>query len=123
LLRRAAISTSGDSEQHAEIGGVRYSHVVDPRTGIALTGRRSVTVVARRGTLSDALATAASVLGPEKGVELIKNTHGAGVFYAEERSTRIITHEYRFPPFVSVQPSSPIGLATSSRKRFTTRTP
>jgi len=104
LLRRVAISTSGDSEQHAEIGGVRYSHVVDPKTGFALTGRRSVTVVARRGTLSDGLATAASVLGHEKGLKLIKGTRGAGIFYAEESSSGTSTHEYRFPPFVSVQP-------------------
>ena len=123
LLRRAAISTSGDSEQHAEIAGVRYSHVVDPRTGLALTGRRSVTVVARRGTLSDGLATAASVLGPEKGLKLIKNTPGAGVFYAEERSSGVSTYEYRFPPFVLVQPSGPIGLRTTSRKRSAARTP
>ena len=45
-LRRAAVSTSGDAEQNVEIGGVRYSHIVDPRTGLGLVGRRSVTVVA-----------------------------------------------------------------------------
>ena len=114
---------TGRKTQHAEIGGVRYSHVVDPRTGFALTGRRSVTVVARRGTLSDGLATAASVLGPEKGLKLIKNTPGAGVFYAEERSSGVSTYEYRFPPFVLVQPSGPIGLRTTSRKRSAARTP
>jgi FAD:protein FMN transferase len=114
LLRRAAISTSGDSEQHAEIGGVRYSHVVDPRTGFALTGRRSVTVVARRGILSDGLATAASVLGPEKGLKLIEKTPGAGLFYVEQAPSGIGTRKFRFPPFVSVQPSNPTGRATTS---------
>jgi thiamine biosynthesis lipoprotein len=64
-LARAAISTSGDAEQFVEIGGVRHSHVVDPRTGLALTGSSWVTVTAPDGAVADALSTAASVLGDE----------------------------------------------------------
>lgn len=77
LLRNRAVSTSGDREQHAEIGGVRYSHIADPRTGLGVAGQSSVTVVARDGATSDGLATAASVLGPERGIELIDATEGA----------------------------------------------
>jgi thiamine biosynthesis lipoprotein len=77
LLCDRAVSTSGESEQHVEIGGVRYSHIVDPRTGIAVTGHSSVTVVAPTGKISDSLATAASVLGPERGLQLIDSTLGA----------------------------------------------
>ena len=76
-LRRAAVSTSGDAEQFVEIGGVRYSHIIDPRTGRALTGRSSVTVVAANGVTSDSLATAVSVLGNEKGMKLVDATEGA----------------------------------------------
>jgi thiamine biosynthesis lipoprotein len=79
VLRDAAISTSGDAEQWVEIGGVRYSHIIDPRSGAALTGRRSVTVIAPTGTLSDGLATAVSVLGPVDGVALVTRTPGAAV--------------------------------------------
>ncbi|MHC4948709.1 MAG: FAD:protein FMN transferase [Planctomycetota bacterium] len=61
----AAVATSGDTEQFVEIDGVRHSHVVDPRTGRALTRRRRVTVVAPDGATADALASALSVLGPE----------------------------------------------------------
>ncbi len=69
LLRLAhcGVSTSGDVWQHVEIGGRRYSHIVDPRTGIGLTTRSTVTVIARDGMAADALATAVSVMGAEKG--------------------------------------------------------
>jgi len=76
LLQDAAVSTSGDAEQYVEIGGKRYSHIVDPKTGIGLIGRSRVTVVAPNGTASDSLATAVSVLGPEKGLALIDATEG-----------------------------------------------
>jgi FAD:protein FMN transferase len=81
LLKNAAVSTSGDAEQFVEIGGVRYSHVLDPKTGLGLTERRSVTVIAREGITADGLDTAACVLGPDKGLALIESTPGAaGLF-------------------------------------------
>jgi len=76
-LQNAAVSTSGDAEQFFELGGVRYSHIIDPRTGQALTGWRSVTVVATRGIDSDSLATAVSVMPPTKGLQLIDATPSA----------------------------------------------
>jgi len=80
LLHNAAVSTSGDAEQFVEIGGIRYSHIIDPRTGKALTGRRSVTVVAASGIDSDALATALSVMRLEEGLKLIEATRRAAAF-------------------------------------------
>jgi thiamine biosynthesis lipoprotein len=80
LLKNAAVSTSGDAEQYVEIGGKRYSHIVDPRTGIGVVGRMSVTVVARRGLDSDPLTKIAAVLGPEKGLPLTEKWEGASVF-------------------------------------------
>lgn len=82
LLRHMAISTSGDAEQWLERDGVRYSHIIDPRTGHAVTGHGSVTVVAERGAVADALATAVSVLGPADGVGLVNETPGAAAFVA-----------------------------------------
>ena len=81
LLRDAAVSTSGDAEQFVEIAGVRYSHVVDPRTGLGLTERRSVTVLAPSGLLADGLDTAACVLGPVRGLALIESTPGASALF------------------------------------------
>ena len=73
-LANAAISTSGDTVQFIVIDGVRYSHVLDPRTGIPLTSRIAVTVIAPEGILSDGLATMLSVLGPEAGMRLLERT-------------------------------------------------
>jgi thiamine biosynthesis lipoprotein len=66
-LRNAAVSTSGDTEQFREIGGVRYSHIIDPKTGLGLRSAIAVTVVARRGLDADPIATAVSVMGEERG--------------------------------------------------------
>lgn len=66
-LTNAALSTSGDTHQFVEIDGTRYSHIVDPRTGMGLTHRLLVSIVARDGATADALATTVSVLGPEAG--------------------------------------------------------
>ena len=91
LLTDAAASTSGDEEQFLEVDGVRYSHVYDPRTGEALTGRRSVTIVAREGMDADALATAVSVLGPEEGLALVESVPDAAALFVEEREGRLRT--------------------------------
>lgn len=67
VLVSSAISTSGDAEQFVEIGGVRYSHVVNPLTGLGLTSGETATVVAPRGVDADAWATAVTVLaGPAR---------------------------------------------------------
>jgi len=79
-LSRVAISTSGDLWQHAVIDGVRYSHLIDPRTGMALTDRSSVTVVGPDGLSTDGLSSAVAILGPEKGLKLIENTPGVAAF-------------------------------------------
>jgi thiamine biosynthesis lipoprotein len=76
-LANAAVSTSGDLEQFVEIGGVRYSHVLDPKTGLGLTGQRSVTVVAPRGVTADSMTKAVSVLPPERALKLVEETPGA----------------------------------------------
>jgi FAD:protein FMN transferase len=75
-VARVAISTSGDTEQHLDAAGIRYSHILDPATGMGLTRSHVMTVIAARGMDADALATAASVLGPERGRQLVER-HGA----------------------------------------------
>lgn len=94
-LRNAAVSTSGDAEQFAVIGGVRRSHIIDPRTGLALSGRSSVTIVAPRGMTADALATTVSVMGGADGMRLVEATSGAGAFVVEETDGGVRTFESR----------------------------
>jgi thiamine biosynthesis lipoprotein len=75
LLKNGGVSTSGDAEQYVEIDGKRYSHIVDPRTGLGLLGHRSVTVVAPNGITSDSMTKVASVLG-EDGLKIIEKQEG-----------------------------------------------
>lgn len=70
-LSNTAISTSGSTEQFLELNGIRYSHIVDPRTGYASTNRNVVTITAADGLTSDSLATAFCVLGAEKSSVLL----------------------------------------------------
>jgi thiamine biosynthesis lipoprotein len=81
-LANAAVSTSGDLEQFVEIGGVRYSHIVDPRTGLGVTGRRSVTVIAPRGVTADSYTKAVMLMPAGKGFSLIEATPGAAAYAA-----------------------------------------
>ena len=76
LLSDMAYATSGDYRQYTDISGVRYAHIVDPRTGQPARAAASVTVIAPDCTTADALATALSVLGPDEGVKLIDNADG-----------------------------------------------
>lgn len=76
LLTNCGVATSGDAWQHVEIDGTRYSHIVDPRTGLGLTNQSSVTVVAPTGMLADGYASAISVLGPKSGIELAESSEG-----------------------------------------------
>jgi FAD:protein FMN transferase len=88
LLRHGAVSTSGDTEQWIERDGRRYSHILDPRTGIGLTESRRATVVAPFGITADSLATAACVLGPTEGVALVEKTPGASAIVHQGAETR-----------------------------------
>jgi thiamine biosynthesis lipoprotein len=91
LLSDAAVSTSGDSEQFVVIGAKRYSHIVNPKTGVGLIGHATVTVVAPDGTTSDSLATALSVLGPNRGLDLIENMEGAAALFIQATEEGIKT--------------------------------
>lgn len=62
-LSNRGVSTSGDAEQFLELDGVRYSHILDPRTGRPLTRSSTVSVIARTAMEADAIATALSVTG------------------------------------------------------------
>ena len=93
LLRDSAVSTSGDAHQYVKIAGVRYSHIIDPRTGLGVTGHTSVTVTAQRCTTADGLATAASVLGPTDGPALIDSTPGAAALFMRDGDEGKVTVE------------------------------
>ena len=95
LLANAGLATSGDVFQHVEIDGKRYSHIVDPRTGVGLTDHSLVTVIAADGMTADGLATAVSVLGPTDGLKLIERTKNAAAHIVRKPGQEIETYESR----------------------------
>ena len=80
-----AVVTSGDYERFIEIDGVRYAHILDPRTGYPVRGVRSVTVVCPDGELADALATSVFVLGVEQGLRLIERLRGVEALVIDDQ--------------------------------------
>ncbi|MBN1769927.1 MAG: FAD:protein FMN transferase [Deltaproteobacteria bacterium] len=76
-LRDRAVVTTGDYEHFLEAGGQRWSHVIDPATGFPAIRCVSATVVHASAMVADALATAAFILGPTAGLELVRGYPGA----------------------------------------------
>jgi thiamine biosynthesis lipoprotein len=70
-VQNAAVATSGNYEQYVEKDGVRYSHNIDPRKGMPVPYIKSVTVISPSAELSDALATAVTVMGVSAGIYLV----------------------------------------------------
>ena len=70
-LQDEAISTSGDYERFFEENGVRYHHIIQPKTGMPATGVHSATVIGPDAVLTDALSTSVFVMGVDKGLRLI----------------------------------------------------
>jgi thiamine biosynthesis lipoprotein len=76
-LNNQAFATSGDYRNFFEVDGIRYSHVIDPRTGYPVSnGVVSVSIIAENCTLADGLATAVMIMGPEKGLDLVNRLEG-----------------------------------------------
>ena len=73
-VENLAIAASGDTFQYFEIGGVRYSHIIDPRSGEPLTRHSVVSVSASDATTADALASALTVLGPDEGIRILETS-------------------------------------------------
>jgi thiamine biosynthesis lipoprotein len=70
-LHDEAVSTSGDYERYFDEGGVRYHHIIHPRTGEPAGGVRSATVIGPNAVMTDALSTSVFVMGVDKGLRLI----------------------------------------------------
>lgn len=79
--RECGISSSGGGVQFVELGGERFAHIVDPRTGLGARSGWAVSVRAERGAEADALATAVFLLGPERGRDVLA-VRGAWAWFA-----------------------------------------
>ncbi|MHC5006443.1 MAG: FAD:protein FMN transferase [Planctomycetota bacterium] len=79
-IARQAVAMSGDTEQYLEVDGIRYSHIIDPRSGVGLTNRTAVAVIGPEAATADALASAISVLGADEGLALLEQFPGTSAF-------------------------------------------
>lgn len=95
-LREGALSTSGNYENYFIANGQRYSHLLDPRTGLPVQGVASCSVSAPTCVQSDALATACFVLGPSKSLALFANKIGLR-FILEKNGKLVSISSHRFP--------------------------
>jgi thiamine biosynthesis lipoprotein len=94
-LRDASLSTSSGSEKTFEIGGVRFTHIIDPRTGQALPPRGSVSVIARSAFDADVLSTALYVMNVDEGLRWA-DAHGIAALF--------ITHQHEVRPSAAMPP-------------------
>jgi thiamine biosynthesis lipoprotein len=74
-ITNMAMATSGNYEKYIMIGGEKYSHTINPKTGFPIKGIKSVTVISPNAEICDALATPISVMGIKAGLNLINQLH------------------------------------------------
>lgn len=79
-----AVATSGSYEKYALIGGKRYAHTIDPKTGYPVSGLKSVTIIAPNAELADALATPVLVMGVRAGLNLINQMRGIAAILIDD---------------------------------------
>ena len=75
-ISNMAVATSGDYEKFVIINNKRYSHTINPKTGLPVTGIKSVTIIAPNAELADCLATPVTVMGVKVGLDLINQIKG-----------------------------------------------
>lgn len=104
-LENKAVATSGDYERYFIVDNKRYSHIIDPRTGLPKSNiPASVTVIARDSTTADTLATAIFVLGPEKGIKLIEFMTGVeGMIVSDMGGRLVIDKSKGFDKYVKLE--------------------
>jgi len=91
-LKNCGCSTSGDLHQFLELEGQRYSHIIDPGTGLGLTTRIACTVIAKDATTSDTWDTAGCILGVEKGLPLLGKLGSICRYVIQDDNGQSIVH-------------------------------
>jgi thiamine biosynthesis lipoprotein len=99
-LKHVAVATSGKTYQSVRLGDKQYSHVIDPRTGMALEHARSATAIAEEGTLADWLATAATVMTLQEIEKLVVKLGNVRLLIFENESGEPkILFNYKLIPY------------------------
>lgn len=92
-ISNRAVATSGNYEKYVVIGGKRYSHTIDPKTGYPVSGIKSVTIICPGAELADALATPVTVMGVQVGLDLVNQLKGVACIIIDD-SDRLYTSNH-----------------------------
>lgn len=81
-----AIATSGNYEKYILINGKKYSHTINPKTGMPVTGIKSVTIISPYAEIADAMATPVMVMGVQAGLNLINQINNLGCIIVDDNN-------------------------------------
>jgi thiamine biosynthesis lipoprotein len=94
-----AVATSGNYEKYVVIDGKRYSHTIDPKTGLPVHGIKSVTIICPNAEIADAMATPVMIMGIQVGLDLINQMKGIACLIIDEQNCLFTSRN------ISIQPS------------------
>lgn len=83
-ITNMAIATSGNYEKYVIIGGKKYSHTIDPKTGLPVSGIKSVTIISPSAEIADAMATPVMIMGIQVGLNMINQIKGIGCIIIDD---------------------------------------
>ncbi len=83
-VTNTAIATSGNYEKYVVIGGKKYSHTIDPKTGLPVTGIKSVTILSPNAEIADAMATPVMIMGIKVGLDMVNQVKGLACIIVDD---------------------------------------
>jgi thiamine biosynthesis lipoprotein len=81
-----AIATSGNYEKYVMINGKKYSHTINPKTGLPVTGIKSVTIISSNAEIADAMATPVTIMGVKAGLSLVNQIQGLSCIIIDDNN-------------------------------------
>lgn len=91
-----AVATSGNYEKYAIINGKKYSHTIDPRTGLPVSGIKSVTIITLNAEIADAMATPVMIMGIKTGLDLINQMKDIEAIVIDDNNKVYASNNIRF---------------------------
>ena len=85
-ISNVAVATSGNYEKFVVIDGKKYSHTIDPKTGLPVSGIKSVTILSPNAEIADAMATPVMVMGVKVGLNLINQIQGIACIIVDDHN-------------------------------------
>ena len=85
-ITNMSVATSGNYEKYVVIGGKRYSHTINPRTGLPVHGIKSVTIISPNAEIADAMATPVMIMGVKVGIDLVNQVRGLACIIIDDHN-------------------------------------